>query len=174
MVSLIQKVIRFNIDLAKLFALNFIRGISQKDVCEAAKVYSRYLLESMKSKKNSILELLKNCKRNYKVFIISRTLDPLKLIGQMLGVQMISSRIKYVDLKVKSLECDIDKKMVIEKLAKLYQLSPLLIVSDDKEDMLEVFPIKVLVKNSCGLPCNLFIYRFLGIEALRYELEGIK
>jgi len=169
MTDLIRKVIRSNLDISKLFALKFIKGISQNVMYKVARTYSSYVLKDIKSRRKSILELIENCSRNYKVFIISKTLDPLKFIGQMLTIQIITSKIGYVDLKVESLEYDINKKLVIEKLAKFYQLHPLLIVSDDKEDMLEIFPIKVLVKNSRGVVDKFLRCRFPGKELLRYE-----
>jgi phosphoserine phosphatase len=162
-IALMQKLFRTNIDLNKLFALEFIRGVPRKFMNQIAKDYSRRLSRYIKIKRTFPFELLEECKSGYKVFVVSKTLDPLRYIENYIGVKVYTSKIRYSkSSKVASLEYDINKKLLVEILLKKLQINPLLIVSDDPNDMFDIFPVKILVKNRQSAKCPTLNLKFLG------------
>jgi len=159
-VGLLQGVAGLRANLNRWVMLRFIRGMLKEELYRLGKIYSwQVLRDANTSERRVIVTLMKTFASEHKVLIISKTIDPLTQLGQIFGVDMVTSQLRYINSRVNGLLRDIDKRSVIEEVLQSQRLRSLLIVTDDPEELLDIFPLKVFVVNRCQRKGKLKIAR---------------
>jgi hypothetical protein len=137
-----RRVLSPNADFYRAFAIKLLDGCDRSELYRIAREYVEVILEDMKTRLT--FELLEQMRLCSKVVIVTKTLDPLQCLGELIDVTVITSTLNYSGSRATGRVYDLEKAYVIDQIIRSSGVSPLMIVSDVSEDLTENFPIRLL------------------------------
>lgn len=145
-----QMLFKPRVDLYKVIMIRLLDGIPKRKIHSYGLLFSRLLAKEMRNGDRAVmLETLERLRHLSNVFIVTRSIDPVQHLQQLLEVVVVTSDLRYDEKsRARGLGREVDKGAIASYITQTLRMAPYAVVSDDDADLMDVFPFQLKVLNS--------------------------